>query len=82
MWSRPWPSWRRRPFWPDADPVGSSQASPRAALMASSELDELVEHCDRIYVVHRGRISAELSRGITVDELAHECDGRRVVGAS
>jgi ribose transport system ATP-binding protein len=51
----------------------------RAAVMVSSELAELCEYCDRIYVVRNGAIRAVAERGISVAELARLCGERSVV---
>ena len=38
-------------------------------LLVSSELEEILNLADRILVMHRGRISGELSREEATDEL-------------
>lgn len=45
-----------------------------AAIVASSELDELTEYCDRIYVVRDGRVHDEVVGHISVADLARLCD--------
>jgi ABC-type sugar transport system ATPase subunit len=37
-------------------------------LLVSSELPEIVENCDRVFVMHRGAIAAELPRGRVTEE--------------
>lgn len=53
----------------------------RAALMVSSELDELCEYCDRIYIVHNGRIRAEVDGSVSVSELVRICGERSAITA-
>ena len=53
----------------------------RAALIVSSELDELCEYCDRIYVVHNGAIRAEVDGDIPVADLVRLCGERPTVAA-
>ncbi|CAN5545054.1 hypothetical protein BH10ACT3_BH10ACT3_19060 [soil metagenome] len=53
----------------------------RAALIVSSELDELCEYCDRIYIVHNGAIRAEVSGDIGVSELVRLCGERPTLAA-
>jgi ABC-type sugar transport system ATPase subunit len=53
----------------------------RAALIVSSELDELCEYCDRIYVVHNGTIRAEVGGDIAVSDLVRLCGERPTVAA-
>ena len=48
----------------------------RAAVIVSSELAELCEICDRIYVVRNGTVSGVVDRGISVGELAAMCGER------
>ena len=46
----------------------------RAAVMVSSEIQELVDHCDRIYVIRDGSIFEVVSRGeVSTSELAAMC---------
>ncbi len=45
----------------------------RAAVIVSSELAELCEICDRIYVVRNGAIHEEVDGGVSVAELARLC---------
>jgi ABC-type sugar transport system ATPase subunit len=45
----------------------------RAAVVVSSELAELREVCDRIYVIHRGDVHAVVDGSVTVEELARLC---------
>jgi ABC-type sugar transport system ATPase subunit len=48
-----------------------------AVLMVSSELIELIGLCDRILVLHEGRIAGHFERGTaTEEELLHVCYGR------
>ena len=37
-------------------------------ILISSELPEIVENCDRVLVMHRGAIAAELARGQATEE--------------
>ncbi|MHB1140030.1 MAG: sugar ABC transporter ATP-binding protein, partial [Microthrixaceae bacterium] len=53
----------------------------RAALIVSSELDELCEYCDRIYVVHNGTIRAEVDGDVPVADLVRLCGERPTVAA-
>jgi ribose transport system ATP-binding protein len=49
----------------------------RAAVMVSSELEELTDHCDRIYVIRDGAIVEILNRGeVSAPELAAMCAHR------
>jgi ribose transport system ATP-binding protein len=46
----------------------------RAAVMVSSEIQELVDHCDRIYVIRDGAIFDVVNRGeVSTSELAALC---------
>ena len=46
----------------------------RAAVMVSSEIQELIDHCDRIYVIRDGSIFEVVSRGeVRTSELAALC---------
>lgn len=46
----------------------------RAAVMVSSEIQELVDHCDRIYVIRDGAVLGVVNRGeISTSELAALC---------
>jgi ABC-type sugar transport system ATPase subunit len=57
--------------------IASLAASGLAALVISSELEELVRICDRVYSVYEGRITGEVAGDtITLDAL-----GQLVVGA-
>ncbi len=48
-----------------------------AVLMVSSELAELIGLCDRILVLHQGRLAGRFERGAaTEEELLHVCYGR------
>jgi ABC-type sugar transport system ATPase subunit len=52
-------------------------AKRTAVLMVSSELIELIGLCDRILVLHEGRIAGHFERGeATEEELLHVCYGR------
>ncbi|MEJ0096912.1 MAG: ATP-binding cassette domain-containing protein [Bauldia sp.] len=51
-------------------------AAGTATVVVSSDLDELVQICDRVLAFSRGRIVAELSRGeITVEALTRAVGG-------
>ena len=53
----------------------------RAAVMVSSEIQELIDHCDRIYVIRDGSIFNVVSRGeVSSSELAALC-AHQTVGA-
>jgi ribose transport system ATP-binding protein len=55
----------------------------RAAVMVSSELEELTDHCDRIYVIRDGEIVEVLNRGeVSASELAAMCAHRSTVELS
>ncbi len=54
----------------------------RAAVLVSSELAELREYCDRIFVVRNGRIQQVCDRGVPLEELARMCGERSVVGSA
>lgn len=41
----------------------------KAVIWASSELEEIVQHSDRILVVHKGRVLAELPAGAVVSDI-------------
>ncbi|MGB3412416.1 MAG: sugar ABC transporter ATP-binding protein [Microthrixaceae bacterium] len=62
--------------------VRSVTGQGRAALMVSSELDELCEYCDRIYVVQNGAISAETSGDIAIGDLVHLVGSRATLASS
>ena len=48
-----------------------------AVLVVSSELPELIGLCDRIVVLHEGRIAGAYGRGaMTEEQLLHVCYGR------
>ena len=52
-------------------------AHGKALLVVSSEIPELLRVCDRIYVMHEGRISAELkNEDLTSDMILHAAFGR------
>jgi ABC-type sugar transport system ATPase subunit len=49
----------------------------RAVVMVSSELSELLGLCDRIVVLHEGRVAGRYARGAATEEqLLHACYGR------
>jgi len=48
--------------------VGDLVAKGMAVLMISSEMPEVLAVCDRVYVMHEGRISAPLQRGELSEE--------------
>ena len=51
-------------------------ATGTAAVIVSSDIDELVQLCDRVLAFSRGRIVAELSRGeISVEALTRAVGG-------
>lgn len=55
----------------------------RAAVMVSSEIQELIDHCDRIYVIRDGGISNVVNRGeVTAAELATMCASHAVTTSS
>jgi len=52
-------------------------AGGKAILVVSSEIPELLQVCDRIYVMHEGRISAEMkNQSLTSDMILHAAFGR------
>jgi ABC-type sugar transport system ATPase subunit len=55
--------------------IGELAASGTAILMISSELPEVLAVSDRIYVLHEGRVSAELPRGASEHEVMHAATG-------
>jgi ABC-type sugar transport system ATPase subunit len=57
--------------------ISSLAASGLAALVISSELEELVRICDRVYSVYEGRITGEVAG----DAITLEALGQRAVGA-
>ena len=59
--------------------VRSVVGQGRAALIVSSELDEMCEYCDRIYVVHNGTIRAEVPGDIAVGDLVKLCGERPTI---
>jgi ABC-type sugar transport system ATPase subunit len=50
-----------------------------AAIVVSSELDEISGYCDRIYVLRDGRVVAEVDGNAPVEELARLCGEPAVV---
>jgi len=44
-----------------------------SAIVVSSELDELTDYCDRIYVLRDGRVTHEVDGDISVEELTRLC---------
>jgi ribose transport system ATP-binding protein len=57
--------------------IREQAAAGRAVLVVSSELAELIGLCDRIVVLHQGRIAGRFERGaVTEEELLHVCYGR------
>jgi len=60
-----------------ADLVRARAANGMSAVVVSSELAELLAWCDRIVVMHEGRITADVAAaGMTEDRLLHACYGR------
>ena len=60
-----------------AELVRTRAAEGMAAVVVSSELAELLAWCDRIVVMHEGRITADVpTAGMTEDRLLHACYGR------
>jgi ABC-type sugar transport system ATPase subunit len=57
--------------------IESLVASGLAALVISSELEELVRMCDRVYSVYEGRVTGELAG----DAVTLEALGQLAVGA-
>jgi ABC-type sugar transport system ATPase subunit len=57
--------------------IESLAASGLAALVISSELEELVRICDRVYSIYEGRVTGELAG----DEVTLEALGQLAVGA-
>ena len=54
-----------------------------ACVIVSSDLDELVQTCDRVLAFSRGRVVAELSGlGLTVEALTHEISGAGLLSLS
>jgi ribose transport system ATP-binding protein len=54
-------------------------AGGKAILVVSSEIPELLKVCDRIYVMHEGRIAVELkNKNLTSDTILHAAFGRPV----
>ena len=57
--------------------VREQAAAGCAVLVVSSELAELIGLCDRIVVLHEGRIAGRFERGeANEEELLHVCYGR------
>jgi ABC-type sugar transport system ATPase subunit len=57
--------------------VREQAAAGRAVLVVSSELPELLGLCDRILVLHEGRVAGTFERGeATEEQLLHVCYGR------
>jgi len=51
----------------------------KGVLVVSSEIPELLRTCDRIYVMHEGRIKAEFeNRNLSSDKILHAAFGRAV----
>ena len=48
--------------------IGEFAASGGAGLLISSELPELLAVCDRIFVLHEGKLIAEIPRGVATEE--------------
>lgn len=56
-------------------------AGGKGILVVSSEIPELLKVCDRIYVMHEGRVSAEMkNQSVTSDMILHAAFGRARVG--
>jgi len=51
----------------------------RAAVMVSSEMAELCEYCDRIYIVHAGTITGVVPGDVALADLARLCGERSTV---
>jgi ABC-type sugar transport system ATPase subunit len=49
--------------------------------MVSSEMAELCEYCDRIYIVHAGTITGEVTGEVPLPELARLCGERSTVSS-
>jgi ABC-type sugar transport system ATPase subunit len=47
-----------------------------AVVIASSDLDDLVRYCDRIYIVRDGKIVHEIVGQVTAEELTEWCNKR------
>jgi ABC-type sugar transport system ATPase subunit len=62
--------------------VRNEVSEGRAAVMVSSELAELREYCDRIYIVHGGAIRMMVSGETSLPELARLCGERSTVSSS
>ena len=57
--------------------VGEFAANGGGVLMISSELPELLAVCDRIYVLHEGRVTAEIPRAEATEEsVMHAATGQ------
>ncbi len=57
--------------------VRDEAAAGRAVLVVSSELPELLGLCDRILVLHEGRLAGAWAHGtVTEEDLLHACYGR------
>jgi ABC-type sugar transport system ATPase subunit len=57
--------------------IRDEAAAGRAVVVVSSELPEILGLCDRIVVLHEGRVSGRMPRGTaTEEELLHVCYGR------
>jgi ABC-type sugar transport system ATPase subunit len=47
----------------------------KSILVISSDLDEVIRVCQRIYVMHRGNISGEFTAGVTKEKLIYAASG-------
>ncbi|MFZ4516154.1 MAG: sugar ABC transporter ATP-binding protein [Acidimicrobiia bacterium] len=54
----------------------------RSAVMVSSEMAELCEYCDRIYIVHAGTITGVVGGDVPLPELARLCGERSTVSTT
>ena len=58
------------------DAVHKKTEEGLAVLLASSDLDDLVRYCDRIYIVRDGKIVHEIVGQVTAEELTEWCNKR------
>ena len=55
--------------------IGDLAEQGTAIIMISSELPEILAVSDRIVVLHEGRVSAELPRGASEQDVMHAATG-------